>query len=189
VASPFTEWENFYVIVGSSGAALTGLQFLVVAFVAESRERMNVKNDGGVLSTFATPAIVHFCVVLFLASVLSAPWHNLTTPAYVLGASGAMGIGHTALILIRARRQTSYKLVLEDWMFYVVLPFVAYAVLFAASFEVIGHTAAALFPVAATSLMLLLIGIHSAWDTVTYIAVQRMTGTTKPPPNKRRSRS
>ena len=29
----FTAWESFYVIVGSSGAALTGLQFVVMALI------------------------------------------------------------------------------------------------------------------------------------------------------------
>ena len=30
-------WESFYVIVGSSGAALTGLQFVVIALLADVR--------------------------------------------------------------------------------------------------------------------------------------------------------
>ncbi|MGH7615387.1 MAG: DUF2161 family putative PD-(D/E)XK-type phosphodiesterase [Gemmatimonadales bacterium] len=33
----FTAWESFYVIVGTSTAALTGLQFVVMALVAEAR--------------------------------------------------------------------------------------------------------------------------------------------------------
>lgn len=35
--SPFNAWESFYVIVGSSAAALTGLQFVVIALGAEAR--------------------------------------------------------------------------------------------------------------------------------------------------------
>jgi hypothetical protein len=37
--SPLVAWESFYVIVGSSGAALTGLQFVVIALIAEVRKR------------------------------------------------------------------------------------------------------------------------------------------------------
>ena len=33
--SPLSKWESFYVIVGSSAGALTGLQFVVMALVAE----------------------------------------------------------------------------------------------------------------------------------------------------------
>src|SRR4051812_768692 len=32
-------WESFYVIVGSSAAALTGLQFVVIALIAETARR------------------------------------------------------------------------------------------------------------------------------------------------------
>ena len=39
VALPLSSWESFYVIVGSSGAALTGLQFVVIALVADSQRR------------------------------------------------------------------------------------------------------------------------------------------------------
>src|SRR5256886_7104575 len=34
--TPFSAWENFYVIIGSSAAALTGLQFVVVVLSAEA---------------------------------------------------------------------------------------------------------------------------------------------------------
>ncbi|MFI5394691.1 MAG: transposase [Candidatus Binatia bacterium] len=36
---PLSEWQSFYVIVGSSGAALIGIQFVVMALIANMRER------------------------------------------------------------------------------------------------------------------------------------------------------
>src|SRR5947209_6792396 len=33
---PLERWESFYVIVGSSAGALTGLQFVVMALIAEA---------------------------------------------------------------------------------------------------------------------------------------------------------
>ncbi len=39
MTSPFSAWENFYVIVGPAGAALTGLQFVVIALVTELRTK------------------------------------------------------------------------------------------------------------------------------------------------------
>ena len=62
VASPLGAWESFYVIVGSSAAALTGLQFVVMALVAESRQQAS----SGTISAFGTPTIVHFCAALLL---------------------------------------------------------------------------------------------------------------------------
>ncbi len=170
VAASLGHWESFYVIVGSSGAALTGLQFVVVALVAESHTRRTTRE----IDAFATPTIVHFCAALLVAAVLSAPWHALSSAGLVLGACGAAGVGYTAIVIRRARRQTGYRPVLEDWVWHVVLPFVAYATLLSAALALARHATAALFAIGATSLLLLFIGIHNAWDTVTYIAVDRM---------------
>ena len=38
-ALPLAEWEGFYVIVGTSAAALTGLMFVVIAVVADAGRR------------------------------------------------------------------------------------------------------------------------------------------------------
>src|SRR2546425_645622 len=56
--SPFSAWESFYVIIVSSAAALTGLQFVVVVLGAEAR------SIGPEVGAFGTPTVVHFCAVL-----------------------------------------------------------------------------------------------------------------------------
>src|SRR5438128_8992274 len=71
-----------------------------------------------------------------------------------------------------ARRQTSYAPDAEDWFWYAGLPLVGYAGLLAAAILLAWHPTASLFVIATTSLLLLFIGIHNAWDTVTYIAVE-----------------
>jgi hypothetical protein len=53
---PFAAWESFYVIVGSSAGALTGLQFVVITLGAEKK----ALGDGGTTRAFATPTVVHF---------------------------------------------------------------------------------------------------------------------------------
>jgi hypothetical protein len=60
---PLSHWENFYVIVGSSAAALTGLQFVVIALVVDVRRRSSSRE----IDAFATPTIVHFCAVLLIS--------------------------------------------------------------------------------------------------------------------------
>jgi hypothetical protein len=60
---------------------------------------------------------------------------------------------------------------MEDWIFHCVLPLVAYATLLASGITLtISHTLA-LFGVGLFSLILLFVGIHNAWDTVTYITI------------------
>ena len=71
--SPLARWESFYVIVGSSAGALTGLQFVVIALIAEAEAAASMQE----IRAFGTPTVVHFCAVLFISAVLSAPWHTL----------------------------------------------------------------------------------------------------------------
>lgn len=170
-------WENFYVIVGSSGAALTGLQFVVIALVAETPGRRSLRE----VAAFGTPTVVHFCAVLLISAVLSAPWPGLSGPAISLGCGGILGVAYAVVVVIRARAQTGYKPVLEDWLWHVVFPFIAYATLAVAAVSLRRHPSPALFSVGAASLLLLFTGIHNAWDTVTYITVGGGRETKKSP--------
>ncbi|HZE71808.1 MAG TPA: hypothetical protein VE135_20055 [Pyrinomonadaceae bacterium] len=163
-------WESFYVIVGSSGAALTGLQFVVIALIAESRKQSTARE----ISAFGTPTIVHFCAVLLVSAILSAPWHSLSNVAFALGVCGVAGVVYGVLVVIRARRQTGYSPVGEDWLWFAILPLIAYALLLVSAFILRRYPQRVLFMVGATCLLLLFIGIHNAWDTVTYIAIEHL---------------
>src|SRR5438067_2522181 len=125
------EWETFYVIIGSSAAALTGLQFVVIALSAEQK----VLNSTGP-EAFATPTIVHFCSVLIIAAIVYVP-------------------------------------VLEDMICHIVLPLTSYATLFISGLSVYRHEVGALYLIAATALLLLLTGIHNAWDGAVFIAATK----------------
>lgn len=165
----FTEWDSFYVIIGSSSAALTGLQFVVMALVAEAQR----KGSAETVNAFGTPTVVHFCVVLTIAAVLSAPWHSVVGPALILAFCGLGGIAYAGVVAARARRQQDYKPVLEDWVWHCILPLIAYGILFAGATMIGSPNARGLFAIGATSLLLLLVGIHNAWDSVAYVATEQ----------------
>jgi hypothetical protein len=177
VTSPLTAWESFYVIVGSSAAALTGLQFVVMALVAE-RERKSTITE---VDAFGTPTVVHFSAVLFVSAVLSAPWPTLTGADLVVGACGLAGVVYSLLVVRRARRQKGYQPVFEDWLFHAILPLLAYGTLLGAALALVARTEVALFAIAAVALLLLSIGIHNSWDTVTYIVLDRSNVPRKEP--------
>jgi hypothetical protein len=157
-------WENFYVIVGSAAGALIGLQFVVVTLIADSPA---LRVPEGV-AAFATPTIVHFGVVLLLSAVVSVPWHNIATVSVVWGLVGLSGIVYAVIVSRRLRVQTIYQLVFEDWLSHVLLPFAAYAMLAGSAYVAHSHGRPALFVVGAATLLLLFVGIHNAWDVVTY---------------------
>ena len=168
--SPLIAWESFYVIVGSSGAALTGLQFVVIALIAEARVRATARQ----IEAFGTPTIIHFCAVLLVSAILSAPWRGLSGIALALGACGASGVVYGVIVVRRAQRQTGYRPVFEDWLFHAVLPLFAYTLLLIAAITLRSYPHQVLFVIGAVALLLLFIGINNSWDTVTYITFEKL---------------
>lgn len=171
--SPLIAWENFYVIMGSSAGALTGLTFVAVTLVAGNRRPGASRG----IAAFNTPTVVHFGTVLLVAAVLSAPWPALAPAALLLGLCGLAGVLYTAIVVRRLRRldQDLYTSVLEDWLWYAICPLVTYTALLVTAIMVPGSPAPALFGIGAVMLLLLFMGIHNAWDIVTYVAVARLS--------------
>jgi hypothetical protein len=180
-ATPLAGWDNFYVIVGSAAGGLTGLTFVVIALI---RDVMRGVPPGG-LGAFVTPTIVHFCGVLSLAAFVSIPRQNLTTLSVGLGVAGAAGILYGLRIASHMRNHTSasnYVPVREDWIYNVILPTLAYAVLLAMAGLLWYERTEALCGVAAATLGLLLIGIRNAWDIAVWMSTNRPTGGGQEPP-------
>jgi hypothetical protein len=166
--TPLAEWGNFYVIVGSSAGALIGLQFVVMTLIA-GRPVGRGEEAEQASDAFSTPSVVHFGVVLLLSAIASAPWGSVGVPAILWGLAGLGGIVYAAVVARRMRAQRAYRPVFEDWLFHILLPLAAYVMLAAAAFAARADTRRALFAVGATSLLLLFVGIHNAWDTVTHL--------------------
>ncbi len=72
------DWQNFYMMIGTAAATLTGLMFVATSLAA-GIERDPSSLDAGI-SAFNTPTVVHFGAVLLIAAILSAPGGH--TPAF-----------------------------------------------------------------------------------------------------------
>ena len=167
--SELAEWESFYVIVGSAAGVLIGLQFVVITLIAE-RPPLRAAEAG---AAFATPTIVHFGAVLLLSALLRAPWQAIIPAAFLWDIIGFSGVVYEVIVARRMRKQTTYRPEFEDWLFHVLLPLAAYALLAVSAFVAPSHTREALFGVGAAALLLLFVGIHNAWDAVTYHVLEQ----------------
>lgn len=171
-------WADYCVITGSAAAALTGLQFVVQTLIAQG----DVQAPSGdaaehTVAAFGTPTVVHFAAALLLSAGLSAPWPSFAGLRLALIAGGLGGLAYAGLVFRRARRQTAYEPVLEDWVWHVALPAAAYGGTAAAA-ALVRDPAAALFVIAAMILLLLCVGIHNAWDAVSYLTARRQSART-----------
>src|SRR5215471_4448848 len=161
------EWDTFYVIVGSAAAALIGLQFIVMTLISE-RPPLHAADVG---AAFATPTIVHFCSALLVSALVRAPWHSMRFVAVLWGIAGLSGVAYSVIVTRRLGKQTVYRPQFEDWLCHVALPFLAYLVLALSPFAVSSHVRQALFAVGAAALLLVFIGIHNTWDSLSYLVM------------------
>ena len=60
---------------------------------------------------------------------------------------------------------------LEDWLWHAIFPLGAYMTLLVAAVVLAQNPTPALFAIGTATVSLLFIGIHNAWDTVTYVAI------------------
>jgi hypothetical protein len=162
--SELTEWDSFYVIVGGAAGALIGLQFVVMTLIAD-RPSPGIAEAGPV---FATPAIVHFSVVLLIAALLRVPWPSVGWAAAACGITGLCGVFYVLQLWRRMVRQSAYKPDAEDWSFHIVLPLFSYLLLALTPLPSTAYERETLFAIGAGALLLLFIGIHNAWDAVAY---------------------
>ena len=166
---PLHEWETFYVILGSSAAALTGIMFVVITLTAEAKTPDRAQS----LRAFGTPTVMHFAAVLLVSAFATTPGHTVTSLRFCVLATGVAGLGYATFVTGQAKRQAGYSPVAEDWIWHSVFPFLAYVGLVVSAFLVGTRPAAALDVVAGSALLLLFVGIHNAWDAAVWMTSKR----------------
>ena len=169
--SLLSNWQNFYTIMGTAAATLTGLMFVVTTLIAGIDAHLSTLNAA--VSAFNTPTVVHFAAVLLLTGILSAPWQTFSSLSLVLGLVGLGMVLYSIIVLRRMWRVPNYQSTLEDWSWYLALPLVASVLLIFAAFVLPKYPSLALYIVGSSMMLLLLVGIRNAWDMVTFLAVER----------------
>ncbi len=110
-------------------------------------------------------------MALIISAFMSAPWPTLVGLSLALGGVAIGGLAYGAVVVVRARRQTEYQPVWDDWVWYVALPWACYLVLALAAVWLGGGGEVTPFMIGASALGLLFIGIRNAWDTVTHVVI------------------
>jgi len=166
-----SNWQNFYMLMGTAAATLTGLMFVVTTLIAGIDAHLSTLNAA--VSAFNTPTVVHFGAILMLAGILSAPWQTFSSLSLLLGLLALGMVLYLIIVLRRMWRVPHYQSTLEDWLWYMAFPLLAHVLLIVAAFVLPKNPSSALYIVASAMLLLLLVGIRNAWDMVTFLAVER----------------
>ena len=168
-----SDWQNFYMIMGTAAATLTGLMFVATTLLAGLDTHTDTANAG--ISAYNTPTVVQFCAVLMLAGILSAPWQTVSAISLLLSLLGLSMVIYLIIVLRRMRRMPHYQSTLEDWLWYMALPLLASMMLIAAAvmLQKNSNPSLALYLIGSAMMLLLIVGIRNAWDNVTFLALKR----------------
>lgn len=165
------DWQSFYILTGSAAGALIGLQFVLMALIADlpSSPGMAMASEA-----FGTPNVLHFATSMVISAIMCAPWRDPAVPATVCGCLGIVGLVFLVGSAQLMRAQTNYTPQTEDWVFYIILPMLMYALLTGSGFAVGGGVTDGLYGLGAAAIGFVFIAIRNAWDSVTYhVFVQR----------------
>src|SRR5258708_20452860 len=111
---PLATWQNFYVIVGTAAATLTGLMFVVITLIVQLR--VQVSSPGSGIAVFSTPNVFHFGAALLVAAILTAPWQAVWSAGRMLGLLGLAALTYILSSPLLARRRLGeYQPLMENW--------------------------------------------------------------------------
>lgn len=171
---PLGSWENFYVIVGSSAGALTGLTFIVITIAADAPMQTSATSRLMGLRAFITPTAIDFGAALWISALMNIPGQTGLSLMLCLAVSGLIGTAYCGnVVTLMLDQRFNYTPVVSDWVWNLLLPPATYLSLLVAAMLMRVHLVAALYTVAGASLLLLLLGLHNAWDVVVWITTER----------------
>jgi hypothetical protein len=160
-------WHDFYVMVGSGAAALTGLLFVLVSLgphVVADRTETGVKG-------FISPIAVHFTAAMVTAAAMLAP----DIPAPILGSLLVIGSIGGIVYMLWTRVHAQWRrnhLSLLDLVWFVALPLLAFLITLGSGVGIALHARMAPYALATGTVMLIVIGIRNAWDIVVWMTKQ-----------------
>jgi len=174
-------WHDFYLVVGTGAAALTGLLFVIVSLgphVVAGQTRTGVR-------AFVSPIATHFTTVLIASSLMLVPELPLPFLGALLAAGGFGGLIYTAWTRVHQRWRNS-ELPYLDWIWFIGLPVACFALILASGVAIAMSLAIGLYGIAGTALLLIVVGIRNAWDVVLWVAQQPRPEETGKKPGRRR---
>ncbi len=161
VLAALHEWQNYYTLVGEVSATLTGLMFIA----ASLGTRLIDGNSGPKVQTFMTPTVVYFSLVLLLSALMNVPVQTRLSLMIQFAAAGAFGCGYSLSHLPRLHRFEHEGLLDKlAWVWTVAVPFFAALWLLGAAAGFHWSVRAGLDAAAVGVLLLVVTGLHNAWD-------------------------
>ncbi len=160
-------WENYYLMMGPSAAALIGLLF-VVASLSGQRESTVIRRGTHI---YASPIVFHLGVVVLMSAVAMIPHISLGVVSIMASVCAVTGIIYAAVVAKLLRGDPPPPgFDWTDFWFYGVGPFLLYLLMAVTALCFWIKPTAIPLAVGLLMLGLLILSVRNAWDLVTYLA-------------------
>jgi hypothetical protein len=170
LAGALGQWHDFYTLLGAASATLVGLLFVAAtvgsgAFTSGRRAASRM---------FLSASVIHFSSLLIACLVVLAPGQSWRSLGAMVVVCGLFGLAYYGVTWRDSVRDGLSKLVAwDDWIWYAVLPVVCYLFETASGVALALQSALACTALALSLGLLLVIGLHNAWDITLWSITRR----------------
>ena len=170
LADALGQWHDFYTLLGAASATLVGLLFVaatVGAGVFTGAQR-------GASRMFLSASVIHFSSLLIACLVVLAPVQTWVSLGMMIAACGSFGLAYYGLAWRDTVRDgLSKKIDWDDRIWYGVLPVICYMFETASGAALVLRSPLGCMALALSLVLLLVIGIHNAWDITLWSITRR----------------
>ena len=169
-ADTLASWHEFYALLGTASATMIALLFVAASvgsgvFSSDRRAPLRV---------FLSASVVHFSGILAASLIVLSPLRSQILFGSLIIAGGFVGLGYYGLTWRDTVRDDLFKRIdLEDRIWYAFLPVAGYLLETSSGVTLVFRIEPG-WPALAVSMgVLLLVGIHNAWDITVWSISRR----------------
>ena len=169
LADSLGHWHEFYTLLGTVAGTLVGL-----LFVAASVSSGVFASGHSALRVFLSASVVNFGSILAVSLIVLAPLRNWAVLGVMIVGCGLVGLAYYGLAWRDAMRDgLSAAIDLEDRVWYFALPVVGYLFVAGSGVTLALQSDPGCWALALSTAMLLMVGMHNAWDITVWIITRR----------------
>ncbi len=170
LADVLEHWHDFYTLLGAASATLVGLLF-VAATVGSG---VFTSGRRAASRMFLSASVVHFSSLLIACLIVLAPEQSWISLGIMIVACGIFGLAYYGLTWRDSVRDgLSKSIEWDDRIWYAVLPAIGYLFEAASGVCLALRSALGCMALALCLGLLLIIGIHNAWDITLWSITRR----------------
>ena len=163
-------WHDFYALLGTAAATLSGLLFVTVSVATG----LLTRDRDYLARSFLSPSVTQLCAVLASSLIMLAPFRDQRVCGAAIAVTGLASVAYARLVwTTMVRHGLHRRMPLDDRIWYVVVPLPANAAILAAGVLLAEGAPGGCALLALASAALLLISLRNAWDMTLWLIAMR----------------